>query len=110
MPPSDDEDLDALRLAYGRSLPVRQRGPAGCTVCRVELPPGTLYCPEHPEAQVCITLVDVLQRAPRTENRGENLMHPSLPPRTRTENLLNALVIVLGFALAFGLALLVVQI
>ena len=33
-------------------------------------------------------------------------MHPSLPPRSWRENLVNFLVIVLGFALAFALALL----
>lgn len=33
-------------------------------------------------------------------------MHPDLPPRTWSENLITFLVIVLGFALAFGLALL----
>ena len=34
-------------------------------------------------------------------------MHPNLPPRSRRETLVNAVVIVLGFALAFWLALLV---
>ena len=32
-------------------------------------------------------------------------MHPNLPPRTWRENLVTFLVIVLGFTLAFGLAL-----
>ena len=36
-------------------------------------------------------------------------MHPHLPPRTWRENLINGMVIVLGFLLAFGLALLVVS-
>lgn len=33
-------------------------------------------------------------------------MHPHLPPPTWRENIVTGLVIVLGFALAFGLALL----
>jgi hypothetical protein len=34
-------------------------------------------------------------------------MHPDLPPRSWPETILNALIIVLGFALAFWLAALV---
>jgi len=33
-------------------------------------------------------------------------MHPDLPPPTWREHIINVLVIVLGFTLAFGLALL----
>ena len=33
-------------------------------------------------------------------------MHPNMPPRSWRETLVNALVIMLGMALAFGLALL----
>ena len=36
-------------------------------------------------------------------------MHPDLPPRSWRETLINVLVIVLGFLLAFWLALLVMQ-
>jgi hypothetical protein len=36
-------------------------------------------------------------------------MHPELPPLTWREHLVTFLVIVLGFTLAFGLALLVLQ-
>lgn len=36
-------------------------------------------------------------------------MHPNLPPYTWRETIITALIIMLGFLLAFGLALLVLQ-
>ena len=53
-----DDDLFALRRQYGRHLPVRHRGWAWCAHCQRVLEDGVVYCPDHPEAEVIVELLD----------------------------------------------------